>query len=385
MRAKFLGILTAAVIVFAGLVAPNLSNAAPPTATSHPITFDANGGSGVMNKQIISIKGKKLSPNKFVRDTHRFIGWSLTRTGSVKYYNTSVLKPNRKITLYAQWKVTATTPMLAGHTVGKLLWSDSFTGKAGGLIDSKSWTSRYCGHEADNGGGTCHNNEKQWYIPEAIRLDGTSQGNAVITSKYVGNTPPANSGSCKSDPCNFTSGRFDTQKKVSFKYGYIEARMKMPTGGGNWPAFWALGDAMSEVSWPRAGEIDIAEQGGDRPVRNSAAVHFSVTEFGGGHRYIMGEKIGQANYQTSFHTYGLAWLENRMEFYVDRQLFWTVTPTNVNGYWAFNKPFFLILNNAVQGSAGFGGNYDGWAESKTIIDYVHAWQLNGQGSVVKSK
>jgi hypothetical protein len=57
----------------------------------------------------------------------------------------------------------------------------------------------------------------------------------------------------------------------------------------------------------------------------------------------------------------------------------------VQGYWPFDKPFFLILNNAVQGSAGFGGSYSGWAESKTEIDYVHAWQLNGQGSVVKKK
>jgi hypothetical protein len=68
---------------------------------------------------------------------------------------------------------------------------------------------------------------------------------------------------------------------------------------------------------------------------------------------------------------------------VDREVFWAVTPTNVQGYWVFNKPFFLILNNAVGGSAGFGGSYTGWSESKTIIDYVHAWELNGQGSVIK--
>ena len=383
MKIKFLGILTATVIVLAGLAAPNLSNSAS-AATSYTITFDANGGSGVMAKQIIPIKGKALTANKFIKDTHRFSGWSLTRTGSVKYWNAAVIKPKSKLTLYAKWTVNAATPMLAGRTVGKLLWSDSFSGQTGGLIDSTNWTARYCGHEADNGGGTCHNNEKQWYTPDAIRLDGSAQGNAVITAKKVTGTP-ANAGSCMNPPCSFTSGRFDTQKKVSFKYGYIEARMKMPTGGGNWPAFWALGDSMSEVSWPRAGEIDIAEQGGNLPMRNSAAVHFSVTEFGGGHRYIWGEELNQANYQTSFHTYGLAWLPGRLEFYVDRELFWTATPTNVQGFWPFDKPFFLIFNNAVQGSAGFGGNYSGWAESKTEIDYVHAWQLNGQGSVVKSK
>lgn len=383
MRAKFLGIATAALIVLAGLAAPNLSNSAS-AATSHTITFDANGGSGVTAKQIISVKGKALTAVKYVRDTHRFIGWSLTKTGPVRYYNKSVVKPTKKLTLYAQWTPTVKTPMLAGHKVGKLLWSDSFSGKTGGLIDSATWTARYCGHDANNGGGTCHNNEKQWYTPDAIRLDGSAQGNAVITSKKV-TTAPANSGSCMNPPCSFTSGRFDTQKKVSFKYGYIEARMKMPTGGGNWPAFWALGDAMSDVGWPRAGEIDIAEQGGNLPMRNSAAVHFSITEFGGGHRYIWGEEVNQANYQTGFHTYGLAWQPGRMEFYVDRELFWTATPSNVQGYWPFDKPFFLIFNNAVQGSAGFGGSYSGWAESKTEIDYVHAWQLNGQGSVVKKK
>ena len=92
MRAKFLGILTATVIVFAGLAAPNLSNSAS-AATSYTVTFDANGGSGVMAKQILPTKGKALSANKFVRDTHRFIGWSLTKTGAVRYYNSSVVKP----------------------------------------------------------------------------------------------------------------------------------------------------------------------------------------------------------------------------------------------------------------------------------------------------
>jgi uncharacterized repeat protein (TIGR02543 family) len=383
MKAKILGILTATLIVFAGLAAPNLSNSAS-AATSYTITFDANGGSGVMAKQIIPIKGKALTANKFVKDTHRFSGWSLTRTGKVKYWNSTVVKPKSKLTLYAKWTINTSTPVLNGLSVGKLLWSDSFSGPVGGLIDNTNWTARYCGHDANNGGGTCHNNEKQWYTPDAIRLDGSTQGNAVITSKKV-TVAPANSGSCLNPPCSFTSGRFDTQKKVSFQYGYIEARIKMPAGGGNWPAFWALGDAMSEVSWPRAGEIDIAEQGGNLPMRNSAAVHFSVSEFDAGHRYIWGQEVNQANYQTDFHTYGLAWLPGRMEFYVDREIFWTATPTNVQGYWAFNKPFFLILNNAVQGSAGFGGNYSGWAESKTEIDYVHAWQLNGQGTVVKKK
>jgi beta-glucanase (GH16 family) len=338
-----------------------------------------------MAKQVVPVRGKTLATNKFTRDSHRFIGWSLTRTGPVKYHRTTVVKPKKNMTVFAQWRSTLATPALFGHRVGKLLWSDSFTGKADGLIDSTNWTSRYCGHESANGGGTCHNAEKQWYTPDAIRLDGTPQGNAVITTKRV-TTAPTNAGNCMSPPCNYTSGRFDTQNKVSFKYGYIETRMKMPAGGANWPAFWALGDAMTQVGWPLAGEIDIAEQGGNLPMRNSAAVHFSKTNTAtccGNHSYVVGEEKNQANYQTDFHTYGLAWQPNRLEFYVDREVFWTVTPANVQGQWVFNEPFFLILNNAVGGNVGFGGSYTGWSESKTVIDYVHAWELNSQGSVVK--
>jgi|LakMenEpi05May12_1017382.scaffolds.fasta_scaffold00085_9 uncharacterized repeat protein (TIGR02543 family) len=384
MKAKALGLLTATLITMSALSAPILSNPAV-AATSYTVTFNANGGSGTMAKQVIPVKGRALSTVKFTRDSHRFIGWSLTKTGPVKYFKTSIVKTKKNLTVYAQWKSTVTTPVLLGHKLGKLLWSDSFTGKADGLIDSTNWTSRYCGHESANGGGTCHNSEKQWYTPDAIRLDGTPQGNAVITTKRV-TTPPANAGNCMSPPCNYTSGRFDTQNKVSFKYGYIEARIKMPAGGANWPAFWALGDAMTQVGWPLAGEIDIAEQGGNLPMRNSAAVHFSKTNTAtccGNHSYVVGEEKNQANYQTDFHTYGLAWQPNRLEFYVDREVFWTVTPANVQGQWVFNEPFFLILNNAVGGNVGFGGSYTGWSESKTVIDYVHAWELNSQGSVVK--
>jgi beta-glucanase (GH16 family) len=88
-----------------------------------------------------------------------------------------------------------------------------------------------------------------------------------------------------------------------------------------------------------------------------------------------------ANYQTDFHTYGMGWTPNRMDFYVDGQLFWSVMPASLrSNVWKFNEPFFLILNNAV---GFFGGNYDGWASSQMTIDYVRAWKLDGQGTVTR--
>lgn len=345
---------------------------------SYQVVFKANGGYGTMTTQVVPSTGKAISTNKFKKTGYKFAGWATTSAGAVKYKDRAVIKPRAKTVLYAKWIIPVALPAIAGHTVGALMWSDEFVGANGGLINDTNWTSRYCGHSAANGGGTCHNAEPQWYTPDAIRLDGSAQGNAVITTTRV-STPPANAGQCLVGQCYYTSGRFDTQGKVSFQYGYIEARMKMPAGGNNWPAFWALGDNISNIGWPRSGEIDIAETGGNTPLRASSAIHYA--NGGGGHQYIYKDLYNGTNYQSDFHTYGLAWTPNSMQLYVDRQLFWTVTPNSLNGgVWSFNEPFFLILNNA---TGNFGGAYDGWAKSYTTIDYVRAWALDGHGSVLK--
>jgi len=376
MSKNLLRILTIATMLFAGSIA-----AVEPAVAgiSYQVSFNSNYGSGVMARATIPSTGKALPLAKFIRDDFKFLGWSITKNGPVKYKNRAVIKPKSKLTLYAQWQSKVTAPELFGHDIGNLLWSDSFSGTTGSKVSSANWTTRYCGHDASNGGGSCWG-ESQYYTPDAIRLD---QGNAVITTNRI-TTKPDNVGECLATPCRFTSGRFDTQGKVSFKYGYIETRMKMPVGGTNWPAFWALGDSMTDVGWPLAGEIDIAEQGGDRPTRASSAVHFSNIDLADccdNHRYVVGELVGVANYQTDFHTYGLAWKPDELEFFVDRELMFTAPRDNIGeNYWAFNAPFFLIFDNA---TGPFGGSYTGWQSSQTLIDYVRVWQLDGKGTVIK--
>jgi len=357
--------------------------------TSYRVTFIANGGTGAMASQVVSASGANLKKNTFKKTNYRFAGWAKSAQGAVVYKDSARVKLTAAIKLYAKWLKNSvpvappTAPTVSGHTVGTLLWADEFIGAAGTTISSKSWTARYCGHENDNGGGTCHNAEPQWYIPEAIKLDGSALGNAVITTKHTTEAPPG--AICLAEPCQYTSGRFDTQGKVSFKYGYIETRIQMPAGGANWPAYWMLGDSMPTAGWPYSGEIDIAEQGGHQPWRNSAAVHYSVTdspgECCGNHTYQVGERISNVNYSANFHTYGLGWLPDRLEFYVDGVLFYSLNRADIGGaHWSFNDYFFVILNNA---TGNFGGNWDGWNESRMTIDYVRAWTLDGQGSVVK--
>jgi beta-glucanase (GH16 family) len=279
-------------------------------------------------------------------------------------------------------KAAAEVPKIAGLVIGKLLWSDDFQGQAGSQASSTSWTPRRCGHAASNGGGTCHNNEQQYYIPEAIAQDGSVNGNLIITTKRI-TQPPANAGICYVGLCSFTSGRLDTQGKHSFKYGFIESRIKMPAGSGNWPAFWMLGDNINQVGWPYSGEMDIVEIHSDRPSIVTSATHFSATDTPNkccdNHRFVFDEvNFGRVDVSSDYHTYAIAWLPNSISYYFDGQLVSNTTPSRVSGKWVFNEKFFLILNNAV---GSFGGSWANLQSSTMSIDWVRSYQLNGYGEV----
>ena len=278
-------------------------------------------------------------------------------------------------------KTAAEVPKVAGLVIGKLLWSDDFLGQAGAQASSTSWTPRFCGHDASNGGGTCHNNEQQYYIPEAIAQDGSADGNLIITTKRI-TQPPKNAGICYVGLCSFTSGRLDTQGKISFKYGFIEARIKMPVGSGNWPAFWMLGDNINQVGWPYSGEMDIVEIHSDRPTITTSATHFSATDTPstccGNARFVYDEVDVGVNVTSDYHTYAISWLPNSISYYFDGRLVGKTTPSRVSGKWAFNEKFFLILNNAV---GSFGGSWANLQSSTMSIDWVRSYQVNGYGEV----
>jgi beta-glucanase (GH16 family) len=113
--------------------------------------------------------------------------------------------------------------------------------------------------------------------------------------------------------------------------------------------------------------------------RVAGAIHWSK---GGNDAYEYGEVSG-GNYANAYHVYKIHWLENYLAIYVDgvKVLEETNTSLNQSGSWAFNHPFFIILNNAISPAGGFSDAYDGWSTSQMKIDYVRYYQLNGQGQV----
>jgi beta-glucanase (GH16 family) len=264
------------------------------------------------------------------------------------------------------------------------LWSDDFKGSKDSSINSKNWSARNC-HRTPSGmgGGACFDSEVVYYAPSAITLDGTEDGAAVISTTRISGALPSDAGKCLTSYCAFVSGRFDTHGKVSFQYGFIEARIKMPAGSGNHPAFWMLGDNINQVGWPYSGEMDITEIHSNEPTTTTSATHYSTVNSPNtcctNHQYKVASLSVGADVTAGYHTYAVAWMPNSISYYVDNRLISTTTPANLGGLWVFNSKFFLILNNAVNQS--FSGSWQNLQSSTMSIDWVRSYQVNGHGEV----
>ena len=141
-----------------------------------------------------------------------------------------------------------------------LTWSDEFNGANGSAVDSTKWG-------FDTGGTGWGNNELECYTNRTQNAQQLN-GNLVITAIKEST---ASIVGCQSN--SYTSARLLTSTKFSQKEGRFEARIKVPFGQGMWPAFWMLGDNISTVSWPTAGEIDIMENIGREPSMVHGTIH----------------------------------------------------------------------------------------------------------------
>lgn len=220
-----------------------------------------------------------------------------------------------------------------------LTFSDVFSKYPAGLFThaiDHNWTVR-------TGDWGASNHEDECYVAGAVTLNGQD---LVITARRDP-TPQ----SCQGRTTSYTSGRIDTQHHFSQAYGTFEARMKVPTAQGLWPAYWMLGD---HGTWPANGEIDTMEHyatpgGTARTV--SMTVHGpNGTENG----YSHGINARASSSLSGWHTYGVVWTPKQISFQVDGDTKYTYSKSQLrkNERWVFNQPFYLLLNLAVGGAGG---------------------------------
>lgn len=240
----------------------------------------------------------------------------------------------------------------------EVVWEDNFDGNS---LDRSIWNVEQNG----DGGG---NQELQYYRDSTDNIqvsDGTLKIKGLRQS-YGGK--------------NYTSGRINTRGKAEFRYGKIEARIKLPSFTGAWPAFWMLGGNYSSIGWPRCGEIDIMEA-----INTEKFTHGALHWFGESGQSDSGgdsQKIVPADFdRTQWHVYGITWDEKKMDFTVDGQVFFSDSITD--GYKGeFRKEQFIILNLAIGGQwPGF--SIDNNAFPATMeVDYVRVSQKKSDKNII---
>jgi beta-glucanase (GH16 family) len=243
-----------------------------------------------------------------------------------------------------------------------LVWSDEFEGAAGDPPDLARWRYDVGTGPLSDGWG---NGQQEFDTarPENVSLDG--KGNLAITAlheSYLG--------------MSYTSARILTQGLFSQRYGRFEARMRLPSGQGLWPAFWMLGDNVGSDGWPQCGELDIMEYRGQQPLRITGSLHgpgySGATPITAHH-----DLAGTDGFNKDFHVFAVEWEPDLVSWEVDGETWQVATPARMpaGGTWVFDHPFFVILNLAVGGT--YVGVVDGTATfpQQLLVDYVRAYTI----------
>lgn len=238
-------------------------------------------------------------------------------------------------------------------TKTQLVMQDEFD--VDGAPNSDLWS-----YDIGTGSNGWGNNELQYYTdrPENIVVE---NGMLKITARqesFMGS--------------GYTSARILTKGKFEQKFGRIEARIKLPTGKGIWPAFWMLGSDIDTNSWPQCGEIDIMEYLGNSPTKVLGTLH--GPGYSGAESISKSYSLTNDRFDNDFHIFGIEWDNNYINFYVDDVLYNQLKPEDVPGDWVFNNSFFMILNMAVGGNLPGSPNQDTVFPQEMLVDYVRIYQ-----------
>ncbi|SHJ05754.1 Glycosyl hydrolases family 16 [Hymenobacter daecheongensis DSM 21074] len=217
-----------------------------------------------------------------------------------------------------------------------LAWSDEFNGA---LLDDTKWT---------------YEIKDVWFNDE-LQATTNSAKNLFLSNGLLNIQAQKE----RYNNRDYTSARIITKGKKDFGFGRLDVRAKLPKGKGIWPAIWMLGSNDGVVSWPACGEIDIMELRGSQPNVNISTLHFGTSV--ADHREKTTTKaLASGDFSDDFHTFTLIRSKDKMRFYLDGELYFTVTPSDVSPY-PFNNLFYVILNVAV------GGKFDGDPDASTVF------------------
>lgn len=238
----------------------------------------------------------------------------------------------------------------------ELLFEENFTGTT---LDSNKWFLET----------TRHTDEVQCYTSRTQNLKVRNNNLEIIALRenYTQTNPQG-----VVTNYEFTSSSIETTSAINnLGYGKYEAKIKVPTGVGFFPAFWTIG-AFNGLGWPSYGEIDIMEfLGTENFVRGTA--HW---------RNISGVD-GRAPREESpdldmsiYHTYSVIRLPESITWYVDGTAYGTLNIWNNN-----DSTDELHTNHRIKLNLALGG----WPPSPDattpfpatmLVDYVKVYKYD---------
>lgn len=244
----------------------------------------------------------------------------------------------------------------------QLIWSDEFDGSA---LSPDNW-------KYDIGDGCpslCGwgNQELQYYTNQSDNIyveDGML--NIVAKKENLGTK-------------NYSSARIKTAGLQYFKYGRIEARMKLPIGNGYWPAFWMMPEENVYGGWPKSGEIDIMENRGNEPAVAEGTIHYWRRGCSGNTntcRQFQNNSytLSSGDFNSDFHVFAIDWDETGIKWLVNDDEYAFIPREEVDAEWyPFDESFYIIINLAI------GGNFLPPPDETTVfpqtmqIDYVRVY------------
>jgi len=260
----------------------------------------------------------------------------------------------------------STLALLAQDARWELVWADEFDYT--GLPDATKW-----GYEV----GFVRNQERQYYTKARKKNARVENGHLVIEAhKEAFANPRYKKGSKRwheaRKNAEYTAASLITLNRASWRYGRIEVRAKLPKAKGSWPAIWMLGTNHTKIGYPFCGEIDIMEFVGHRPDVVLGTMHFPDAK---GKHKSSGGRLKTAAPADDFHIYAIEWNEQRIDFFFDKERYFTfpLDKANVGKDNPFRKPFYLLINYAVGGT--WIPDIDPSAfPSRYLIDYVRVYR-----------
>ena len=223
-------------------------------------------------------------------------------------------------------KVTDIRDLIAlKKTVSKFLGEDSLAPAGYSLV----WNDEFKGRTIDNA---------KWRTnqPRMTAYDGVGNFNEG-TVRSVGNGRLLMTAYKNPDTANYngktylTTNSITTENRMSFKYGYLEVRAKVPYKAGCWPSLWLRSPNAAQTDLTGKDgynmEVDIIEPFGYTD-KNGITIHETNKSDEKDHCQAAVGKYefkNAENLANEYHTYGFLWTADEMKFYIDGECFATHT------------------------------------------------------------